>query len=111
MAGWNMPARNAAINKRPCDKKGVPLVTAGRDNIGREDIDRPTCTEAACGRRSWMSALSSAFHNTGDAAAFIPGRVLNLHRCHDAGRKNLFRLGVPMGDALLEGVLQEQFQR
>ena len=28
----------------------------GRDNVGREDIARPTCTKAACGRRSWMSS-------------------------------------------------------
>ena len=28
----------------------------GRDNVGREDVARPTCTKAACGRRSWMSS-------------------------------------------------------
>jgi hypothetical protein len=56
MAGWNTPARNAATNKGPCDQKtGGSWVTVGRDSIGREDVARPTCTKAACDRRSWMS--------------------------------------------------------
>jgi DNA-directed RNA polymerase subunit RPC12/RpoP len=39
--------------QKTCDQKtGGSLVTVGRDNIGREDVARPICTEAACGRRS-----------------------------------------------------------
>jgi hypothetical protein len=37
MAGWNTPARNAAISKRPCDQWS--LVIVGRDNIGRKDVE------------------------------------------------------------------------
>jgi len=40
MAGWNTSARNAAISKRPCDQKtGGSVVTVGRDNIGRKDVE------------------------------------------------------------------------
>jgi hypothetical protein len=38
MAGWNTPARNAAIHKRPCDPGLWSPVR--REIIGREDVGR-----------------------------------------------------------------------
>jgi hypothetical protein len=65
MAGWNTPARNAAIIKKPCDQKAQwALATVGRDNIGREAVARPACTEAACSRHSWMSSAGKMSHST-----------------------------------------------
>ena len=55
MAGWNTPARNAGINKRPCDQKTRWVFGHGWQGQHRSwRIARPTCTEAVCGRRSWM---------------------------------------------------------
>jgi hypothetical protein len=71
MAEWNTPARNAAIAKGPCDQNtGGSFVTVGRDNIRREDVARPTRTEAARGRRPWMSSA---------------GHFERLHRCPSIG--------------------------
>src|SRR6266850_139046 len=56
-AGWNTPARNAAINKRPCDQKTQWVFGhcwQGQHRSG--GCGKPTYTEAACGRRSWMSS-------------------------------------------------------
>jgi hypothetical protein len=47
MAGWNTPARNAAINKRPCDQKTRWVFGHyWQGQHGWEDVARPT--QALC---------------------------------------------------------------
>jgi len=78
MAEWNTPARNAAIKKRPCDQKTRWVF---RDNIGRENVARPTCTEAAL-RSSLMDVLcgSRASVTTFDSTAGVPQIASDLVR-------------------------------
>jgi hypothetical protein len=73
MAGWNTPARNAAIAKRPCDRKTQWVFGHcwQRQNIGREDVARPTCgdlrrgclrsslTDVFCGSRADLLTTSA----------------------------------------------------